>query len=182
MAMHAIAVPTTPARPRRESISPPSAPVAAALRGRVVLPLIGFVVLVAAVAVPATLAGRHERAAPAERPPTEHVLASEIGALDAVPGFPETAWPRSGAPVGGMAFVRCTNLWISLPDGSEQHRLLNMPGLASPAFSPDGRTIAFLAEREGEQEIWMAAADGSKTDVVGSVASGGSPPDRKSVV
>jgi dipeptidyl aminopeptidase/acylaminoacyl peptidase len=67
------------------------------------------------------------------------------------------------------------NLWSMLPDGSGAHRLFSMPGLSSPTFSPDGRTIAFLAVRPGSQQVWMAAADGSRLLQVGTLRTGGRP-------
>lgn len=36
----------------------------------------------------------------------------------------------------------------------------------SPAWSPDGRTLAYLNEREGNVELWRVALDGSSADVV----------------
>jgi hypothetical protein len=42
-----------------------------------------------------------------------------------------------------------------------------MAGIASPTFSGDGRTIAFLRSVEGSQEVWLAAADGSGLRRVG---------------
>jgi len=169
MATRAISVPATRSwtnRPR------PAFPVG--LVHRFLPPLAGFAVLVSAVAAPlvATLA-HHPVTAPAVAPP---LPASAITHLDRLPGLPEAARPKSGSPAAGMAFVRCTNLWTALPDGSGAHRLLSMPGLSSPTFSPDARTIAFLARRGGEQEIWTAAADGSRTIPIGAIESDGVPP------
>ncbi len=36
----------------------------------------------------------------------------------------------------------------------------------SPAWSPDGRTLAYLNEREGHVELWRVALDGSPAEVV----------------
>ncbi|MEX0832532.1 MAG: hypothetical protein WD276_01455 [Actinomycetota bacterium] len=98
------------------------------------------------------------------------VAAAEIDSLDPFTPFPASRHPRSEYPVGGMVFVRCTNLWWAKPDGSEPHRMFSMPGISSPTFSPDARTIAFL--RNGN-EIWMVGADGSDPVKVGALRSNG---------
>jgi hypothetical protein len=94
-----------------------------------------------------------------------------ISTLDALSPMPAHVRPKSAQAVGGMLFVRCTHLWAALPDGSQAHLLLTKAGLASPTFSPDARTIAFLATGAGGPEIWMAAADGSQVTEIGALSS-----------
>lgn len=104
-----------------------------------------------------------------------HVPAAQIRSLDPIDPVPFRTWPRSDHAVGGLLFVRCTNLWTAMPDGSQAHKLFSMPGLSSPAFADTARTIAFIAERDGRSEIWMAAADGSNRRSVGAITSGDRP-------
>ena len=55
-------------------------------------------------------------------------------------------------------------------DGANLRRLTTTPAKpngevgnsASPAWSPDGRSIAFLTDRSGQWEIWVMSADGSR--------------------
>ncbi|HKZ76345.1 MAG TPA: hypothetical protein VJ259_06740, partial [Actinomycetota bacterium] len=120
---------------------------------RVVGPLSGLLLLVSAVALPAAISlnGIRDAATPARATAPAHLTS-----LDAFAGLPESAWPKSPSPVAGLAFVRCTRLWTMLPDGSGAHRILSMEGVASPTFSPDARTIAFLAPRPDGSQVWMA--------------------------
>ncbi len=169
MATRALSLPVARSRIRlpRPSLPP-------GLVDRVLLPLVGLTVLVSAFAVPlvASLSDEPAAARAAARP----LPSPAVTHLDTLPDLIDADRPRSAVPVGGMVFVRCTNLWTALPDGSNERRLLSFPGLSSPTFSPDARTIAFLADGEEGQEIWMAAADGTATMRLGVIESGGAPP------
>ena len=47
-------------------------------------------------------------------------------------------------------------------DGSGQRRLTRNPaGDSAPVWSPDGRRIAFVSERDGNPEIYVMNTDGS---------------------
>jgi hypothetical protein len=101
------------------------------------------------------------------RPAVDHI--------DTVAPVPDEGRPKSHNPVPGMAFVSCTHLWTSLPDGRSTRRVLDMDGISYPTFSPDGKTIAFLRHSFTEQEIWVTAADGSSVRRVGAILSDGLP-------
>lgn len=74
--------------------------------------------------------------------------------------------PRADEPVSGIAFVTERNgnrdIYLIQPDGTGLTPLFTSPKPDSdPAFSPDGRTLAFRSRAEGSSEIFLAAADGS---------------------
>jgi TolB protein len=46
-------------------------------------------------------------------------------------------------------------------DGSHQRQLVPGEG-REPAWSPDGRWIAFVSDRDGHPNIYVAAGDGSR--------------------
>jgi tricorn protease len=60
-----------------------------------------------------------------------------------------------------VAFVYADDLWVARVDGSDLRRLTTDEGLESrPAFSPDGRLIAFSAQYEGNRDVYIVAAEG----------------------
>ena len=64
-----------------------------------------------------------------------------------------------------VAFAYDGDLWIANRDGSNPHRLTSHEGEeAAPRFSPDGKTIAFSAQYDGNTDVYiMPVAGGSPT-------------------
>lgn len=60
-----------------------------------------------------------------------------------------------------IAFIYADDLWISERDGSNPRRLTVDEGVESnPAFSPDGKTIAFNAEYDGNVDVFIVPVEG----------------------
>ncbi len=60
-----------------------------------------------------------------------------------------------------IAFIYAEDLWVANRDGSQPRRLTIDEGLeGSPAFSPDGKTIAFSAEYDGNVDIFTVPVEG----------------------
>jgi TolB protein len=54
------------------------------------------------------------------------------------------------------------DIWSTKPDGSDLRRLTNSPGYdAEGTLSPDGRTIVFTSQRDGDLDIYTMGTDGS---------------------
>jgi Tol biopolymer transport system component len=54
------------------------------------------------------------------------------------------------------------DIWSQRLDGSDARRLTNSPGYdAEGTLSPDGRTIVFTSERDGDLDIYLMNTDGS---------------------
>ncbi len=73
---------------------------------------------------------------------------------------------QASAPTSGIAFVsiRADNwdIYLIQPDGSQETRLTSQPKVDSePAFSPDGRQIAYRSRQDGSSDIFIMGADGS---------------------
>ncbi|MDP2528119.1 MAG: S9 family peptidase [Candidatus Palauibacterales bacterium] len=73
-------------------------------------------------------------------------------------GGRQAAWAPGGDRV---AFVSGSRLWVVAADGGEPSAVTDsMPGVRSPAFSPDGSTLAFYSTASGSQDIWLAKLEG----------------------
>ncbi|MBM2614982.1 serine hydrolase [Actinoplanes sp. LDG1-06] len=57
-------------------------------------------------------------------------------------------------------------IWLAGPDGSGARRLTRGPADTSPAWSPDGRQIAFLRGGAGPAQLWLLPADGGEAEPV----------------
>jgi len=60
-----------------------------------------------------------------------------------------------------VAFIYAGDLWAARHDGSDVRRLTTDIGVESnPAFSPDGRRIAFSAQYEGNTDVYLVPVEG----------------------
>lgn len=72
--------------------------------------------------------------------------------------FGSTRRSPSGAP---MRLVG--DIYVMEADGSDVRRLTHAPrGSYGPAWSPDGRRIAFNSQRDGNSEVYVMRADGTR--------------------
>ena len=62
---------------------------------------------------------------------------------------------------GHVAFIYAEDLWVANKDGSQPRRLTVDEGIESnPLFSPDGKTIAFNAEYDGNTDVFIVPVEG----------------------
>lgn len=60
-----------------------------------------------------------------------------------------------------IAFIYAEDLWVSSLDGTRPRRLTVDEGVESnPAFSPDGKLIAFSAEYDGNRDVFIVPVEG----------------------
>lgn len=60
-----------------------------------------------------------------------------------------------------IAFIYAEDLWVANKDGSYPRRLTVDEGVESgPVFSPDGKTIAFSAQYDGNRDVYVIPAEG----------------------
>lgn len=62
-----------------------------------------------------------------------------------------------------VAFVYAGDIWIAGHDGGEATRLTTFPGLErDPWFSPDGKTLAFSGEYDGNRDVYLVDVAGGE--------------------
>ena len=60
-----------------------------------------------------------------------------------------------------IVFIYANDLWVARIDGTDVRRLTSDAGIESqPCFSPDGKTIAFSAEYDGNTDVYTIPVEG----------------------
>ena len=67
-------------------------------------------------------------------------------------------------------------LWLVAARDGEPRRFTRGPADTSPAWSPDGRTIAFLRGEDGPAQVWLLPADGGEGEQLTSLPLGAGRP------
>src|SRR5690606_33021742 len=81
----------------------------------------------------------------------------------------EVTWPSVDISPDGrtLVFDVLGDLYTLPIDGGTATRIVGGLSFESqPRFSPDGSTIAFLSDRSGVENLWIADADGSSPRAV----------------
>jgi dipeptidyl aminopeptidase/acylaminoacyl peptidase/CubicO group peptidase (beta-lactamase class C family) len=96
--------------------------------------------------------------------------------IDDLPAIAVPEAPALSPDAGRVVYVLRTQnvekdraeraLWLVPTDAGEPRRLTEGPSDAMPAWSPDGRSIAFLREVEGKGQVFLLPLDGGDAEQV----------------
>ncbi len=155
---------------------------------RMMAMVVGSVIALAIVVTAVLARSNATSERPADTPKeTRHNLAPTIvgtdgSVLGSIPGLPADAWQASMSPDGtqivyvtrSLAVGNCgpppcntePRIVVVRSDGSGSHYVAPAPSrflhsVSMPAWSPDGRRIAFVDDPNGNQDIYVVDADGS---------------------
>jgi Tol biopolymer transport system component len=85
------------------------------------------------------------------------VLIAAVIILAPSPASPSPGGSRTTEPQ--LAFTRAGGIWTIGADGTRARALLR--DAYAPSWSPDGTRLAFFSRRPGDEEVYLARADGT---------------------
>src|SRR5690349_4723297 len=93
------------------------------------------------------------------------LLAPAAAQSQAAPAMDHVKFLRYAAIAndGTIAFTWHDDIWVANPDGSNPRRLTaNVARDFQPRFSPDGKTIAFTSDRNGNNDVFIIPVTGGE--------------------
>ncbi len=99
---------------------------------------------------------------------------------------PDGKWVAYGISTPDMETNRSVNnVWIVSTSGSDPIQLTQSGKDSSPAWSPDGKTLAFLSSRDGNSQVYLISMEGGEAKRLTTLSTGADlfkwAPDGKSI-
>ena len=96
-----------------------------------------------------------------------------IGAVQLSPDGKRVVFTVMRAVMDGEKSENLTHLWMAAADGSGAYQFTyGDKSSTNPAWSPDGKWIAFTSTRSGKSNVWLIAASGGEAEQITDVKSG----------
>ncbi len=105
--------------------------------------------------------------------PDEMMKVKNVGVVRVSPDGKRVVFPVTQTVMTEEKSEFLTHLWMAAADGSGSYQFtVGDKSAANPAWSPDGRWIAFTSSRSGKSNIWIIRADGGEAEQLTDVKSG----------
>src|ERR1700719_3772156 len=86
---------------------------------------------------------------------------------------PDGKWVAYAMATPDMSANRgASNIWTVPTAGGEATQLTQSGHDSSPAWSPDGKTLAFLSSREGTSQVYVLSMEGGEAHAVTHLSTG----------
>src|SRR5467141_1204778 len=86
---------------------------------------------------------------------------------------PDGKWVAGAVATPDMSANRnASNIWIVSTGGGEALQLTQSGHDSSPAWSPDGKTLAFLSSRDGNSQVYVLSMEGGEAHAVTHLSTG----------
>jgi dipeptidyl aminopeptidase/acylaminoacyl peptidase len=86
---------------------------------------------------------------------------------------PDGKWVAFAAATPDMSANRnASNIWVVPAGGGDALQLTQSGHDSSPAWSPDGKTLAFLSSRDGNSQVYVLSMDGGEAHAVTRLSTG----------
>ncbi len=86
---------------------------------------------------------------------------------------PDGAWVAYSVATPDMEANRnASNIWISPVGGGAAIQLTQSGRDSAPAWSPDGKTIAFISSRDGNSQVYVLSMQGGESHAITHLSSG----------